>query len=126
VAAELTYTLQDYPDEEFGVVTTSGKHKRAFSALAGVLASPFGQTTPVKLSLRQRGGRVVASGSAPVGDFMTLEAFRGDVLRYRSVFTLNRFNRYAIALPRVLGTSGLKVRVYQDRTGPGKAAQKRI
>jgi len=126
VGAELTYTLQDYPNEEFGVVTTKGKHKRGFSALAGVLTSPFAPTSPVKLSLRQRGGRVVASGSAPVGDYMTLEAFRGAVLRYRAVFALDRFNRYAIALPRVLGTHGLKVRVYQFRTGPGKATQKRI
>jgi Cellulase (glycosyl hydrolase family 5) len=126
VGAELTYTLQDYPSEEFGVVTASGKHKRAFSALAGALTSPFAPTSPVKLSLRQRGGRVVASGSAPVGDYMTLEAFRGGVLRYRAVFALDRFNRYAITLPRALGASGLSVRVYQFRTGPGKAAQKHI
>jgi hypothetical protein len=126
VGAELIYTLQDSPGEEFGVVSTSGKHKRAFSALAGVLESPFGITSPVKLSLHRRRGRIVASGLAPVGDFMSLEAFRGGVLRYHAVFTLNRFNRYAISLPRILGTSGLKVRVYQFQAGPRKAAQKLI
>jgi hypothetical protein len=126
VGAELIYTLQDYPHEEFGVVSASGRHKRSFSALAGVLASPFGPTSPVRLSLRRHGGRVVASGSAPVGDFMSMEVSRGGVLRYHAVFTLDRFNRYAISLPRALGTSGLKVRVYQFQAGPAKAAQKRI
>jgi hypothetical protein len=78
------------------------------------------------VSLRRRGGQVLASGSAPVGDYMTLEAFKGKVLRFRAVFALNRFNRYSIALPRVLGTSGLTVRVYQVRTGPHRATQKQI
>jgi polysaccharide biosynthesis protein PslG len=126
VGAELIYTLQDSPHEEFGVVAVRGRHKRAYSALAGVLASPFGPTSPVRLSLRRDGGRVVASGSAPVGDFMSMEVLRGGVLRYHAVFTLDRFNRYAISLPRVLGTSGLEVRVYQFQAGPGNAAQKRI
>lgn len=126
LGAVVIYTLQDFPEEEFGAVTAGGAHKLAFSALAGVLSSPFGPTSPVKLSLRRRGGRVLASGSAPVGDYMTLEAFRGKVLRFRAVFALDRFNRFAIALPRVLGTSGLTVRVYQVQTGPAKSAQKRI
>jgi hypothetical protein len=126
VAADLTYTLQDFPNQAFGVVSASGAHKPAFNALSGVLTSPFGPTHRVKLSLGRFRGRVLASGSAPVGDYMTLEAFRGAVLRYRAVFVLNRFNRYAITLPRALGTHGLKVRVYQLRTGPGEAAEKRI
>jgi hypothetical protein len=126
LGAEVIYMLQDFPEEEFGVVTVRGTRKPSFSALAGVLSSPFGPTSPVKLSLRRRGGQVLASGSAPVGDYMTLEAFQGKVLRFRAVFALNRFNRYSIALPKVLGTSGLKVRVYQIQTGPRKATQRQI
>jgi len=57
---------------------------------------------------------------------MKLEAFQGSVLRYRALFTLNRFNQYSIALPSVLGTSGLLVRVYQEWIGPGKSAQRSI
>jgi hypothetical protein len=57
---------------------------------------------------------------------MELEAFQGSVLRYRALFTLNRFNRYALALPSVLGTSGLRVRVYQYWAGPGRDAQRSI
>ena len=74
--------------------------------------------SPVTLNLRKRGGRVLASGSAPVGDYMELEAFRGSPLRYHALFMLNRFNRYSIALPSALGTSGLRVRVYQFWAGP--------
>ncbi len=35
------------------------------------------------------------------------------MLRYRALFTLDRFNRYVIPLPQALGTHGLTVRVYQ-------------
>jgi hypothetical protein len=126
VAAEVIYTLKDSGAEDFGVISDSGAHKPSFSALAGVLASPFGRVSPVVLRLRRRGSRVQASGSGPVGDFMGLEVFSGGTLRYRAVFTLDRFNRYSITLPRVLGTSGLKVRVFQYWAGLGKAAQRSI
>jgi polysaccharide biosynthesis protein PslG len=126
LGAEVIYTLQDFPEEEFGVVTGRGARKPSFSALSKVLVSPFGPTRPVTLSLRRHGGQVVASGTAPVGDYMTLEALQGTLLRFRAVFALDRFNRYSITLPQVLGTHGLTVRVYQFRTGPTKATQKRI
>jgi len=126
VAAEVVYKLQGFPKEEFGVLTASGAHKPAFAALSKVLASPFGQVSPVTLSLRRRGGRLVASGSGPVGDYMQLEAFRGSLLRYKALFVLDRFNRYSITLPSALGTSGLRVSVYQYWSGPGMGAQRSI
>lgn len=113
VAADIVYKLQDSPAEQFGVLTVRGAHKPAFDALASVLASPFGPVSPVRLTLRRSHGQVLASGSGPVGDFMQLEAFIGGTLRYEALFTLNRFNRYSIALPKVLGTHGLRVTVYQ-------------
>jgi hypothetical protein len=126
VAAEVMFKLQDSPGEDFGVLSFHRAHKPSFAALGGVLASPFGRVHPVTLNLRRHGGRLKASGSGPVGDFMQLEAYRRGVLRYRALFTLDRFNRYAITMPRALGTRGLRVRVYQYWTGPGKAAQKSI
>ena len=126
LAAEALYQLQGSSNEDFGVLNAKGKRKPSFAALSNVLASPFGPISPVTLSLRTRGGHVVASGSAPVGDYMKLEAFQGATLRYRALFTLNRFNRYSVSLPSVLGTHGLRVRVYQEGVGPGKAAQKSI
>jgi hypothetical protein len=126
VAAEVVYDLQGSLAEDFGVLSESGAHKPAFAALSRVLASPFGSVSRVTLSLRRRGGRVVASGSGPVGDFMELEAFQGNVLRYKALFTLNRFNSYSIALPRALGSTGLQVRVYQYWAGIGVAATRSI
>jgi hypothetical protein len=126
IAAVLAYKLQSSPQEEFGVLSPHGAFKPAFAVLSRVLASPFGRLSPVTLSLLRRSGRVLASGSAPVGDYMELEAFQGSLLRYRALFVLNRFNRYSLALPRVLGTSGLQVRVYQYWAGPGRGAQRSI
>jgi hypothetical protein len=61
-----------------------------------------------------------------VGDFMELEAFQGSLLRYKALFTLDRFNRYSIVLPRALGSSGLQVRVYQYWAGVNSAATRNI
>jgi hypothetical protein len=126
VAAEVLYKLQGSPSEDFGVLGERGTHKPAFAALAQVLASPFGAPSPVTLSLRRRGGAVLASGSGPVGDYMQLEALQGSVPRYRVLFTLNRFNRYSIPLPRVLGTHGLTVRVFQYWEGSGSDVHRSI
>jgi hypothetical protein len=126
VSAEVLYVLGDRVGEDFGVVSTQGTPKPAFAALSGALVSPLGRVSHVVVRLRRRGGRLAASGSGPVGDFMRLEAFAGRTLRYRAVFTLDRFNRYTIRLPRVLGTRGLRVRVYQFWAGPQQAAQARI
>jgi polysaccharide biosynthesis protein PslG len=126
VAAAALYDLQDSGFEEFGVLRSSGAHKPSFSALAHVLLSPFGSVAPVTLSLRRHGARVVASGTAPVGDFMQLEVSIGGVPRYRALFTLDRFNRYSISLPAALGTQGLSVRVYQYWAGSRRAAQRSL
>lgn len=126
VAAAVLYKLRDSRGESFGVLNPRGGHKPAWAALASALASPWGSPTPVTLTLRRRHGAVLASGEGPVGDYMQLEALRGTTLRYKALFTLNRFNRYTIALPRALGTSGLTVRVYQYWQGAGKDAQRAI
>jgi hypothetical protein len=126
IAAATLYELADEGGDSFGVLTANGRHKRSFGALSKVLASPVGSLSPVTLRLRKAGSKVIASGSGPVGDFMHLEAFQGNLLRYRAVFTLNRFNRYSFALPGALGTHNLRVRVYQQWAGPGTAAQRNI
>ena len=74
---------------------------RSFAALAE--CSPRRSAAPSPVTLQPAAARqsaCVASGSGPVGDFMQLEAFQGGALRYRALFTLDRFNRYSLALPR--------------------------
>ena len=126
VAAAVMYKLSDSPSEDFGLLTSGGARKPAYAAFASALSSPLGRVSAVTLKLKRQRRRVLASGSGPVGDFMQLEAFQGSRLRYRGVFTLDRFNRYSIALPSVLGTHGLRVRVFQFAGGVGKAARKTI
>jgi hypothetical protein len=126
VAAAVMYKLSDSTSEDFGLTSASGARKPSFAALASAFASPFAKVSPIVVNLRRGGRHVIASGSAPVGDFMGLEAFKGKLLRYRAIFKLNRFNRYSLVLPSALGTSGLRVRVFQYWSGLTKAAQKRI
>ncbi len=126
IAAETSYNLQDSPNEDFGLLSVSGKRKPSFYALSNALASPLGSPSPLTLRLQVRRGQVIASGSGPVGDYMKIEAFRGGALRYRGIFTLNRFNGYSLTLPKALGTRGLTVRVYQYWLGSGRCAQRRI
>jgi hypothetical protein len=126
VASQVMYNLQDSGQERFGVLTAGGMRKAAFGTLAQALASPFGRVHPITLALRRRGSSLVASGSAPVGDYIQLEAFAGSVLRYRASFTLDRFDRYSLTLPAVLGTQGLLVRVYQPWAGLQSAVQRSI
>jgi hypothetical protein len=125
LAAAIVYKLTDSTHEDFGLMSALGRRKPAFTALARVLAAPVRAVARATLTLSRRSGRIVASGSGPVGDFMFLEAFQGSVLRYRVVFTMDRFDRYSITMPAVLG-SHLRVRVYQYWSGPGRSAQKSI
>jgi hypothetical protein len=122
VAAEMVYDLQGSRNEEFGALSETGAHKPSFGALRSVFASPFGKPSPVTVRLSRRGARVVASGSGPVGDYLQMEAFRHGRAVYRAQFTLNRFNRYSIALPRALGARGLRVSVFQYWMGAARAA----
>jgi len=125
VAADTLFKLRDNPGSEFGVFTLRGARKPAFGALASVLASPPRSPNRITLTLRRRGGRLLASGSAPIGDYVHLEAFKAGALRFRALFTLDRFNRYSLSLPRVLGTRHLRVRVFQEWTGRAGAVQHR-
>ncbi len=125
VATDTLFKLHDAPGSEFGVLTLRGTHKPSWGALASVLASPPRSPTNITLTLRRSSGRVVARGSAPIGDYVHLEAFKSGTLRFRALFTLDRFNRYSVSIPRVLGTRHLRVRVYQEWTGAAGAAQKR-
>lgn len=126
VAAAVVFDLQDSPGENFGALTAVGGHKPAFSALAHAFSQPYAGPHGVTLTLRRRGSQVVAAGSGPAGDYMGLEAFVRGALRYRALFVLDRFDRFSIPLPAVLGTSGVRVRAFQYWAGPARAGEAAI
>lgn len=126
VAAEVFYKFHDTPTEQFGVLGTDGTRKPSFAAVAGAFAAPFQAPSPVTLTLRRSKGTVIASGSAPVGDYMQLEVLRNGVPHYQTIFTLNRFDNYSITLPAVLGTRHLTVRVWRYFSGKASATQRHI
>ncbi|MGC2373012.1 MAG: hypothetical protein WA484_03965 [Solirubrobacteraceae bacterium] len=126
VAAEIVYELQGSRSEDFGLLSETGARKPSFEALRSVLISPFGKPSSVTVRLSRRGGRILASGSGPVGDYMQLEAFSGRRAVYRVQFTLDRFNRYSLVLPRALGTQRLQVSLFQYWMGTARAASASI
>ncbi len=126
VAAAVFFKLQDSSDENFGVLNARGRHKPSFGAVSRLFVSPLGRPSPVTLKLVSRRGRVIASGSGPVGDYMQLEVLQHGVPRFRALFGLDRFNRYSLTLPRVLGRHGLKVKVWQRWSGVARGATKSI
>ena len=125
LATDTLYKLEDSRTNQSGVMTLREGRKPSFSALARVVLAPNASPSKVQLSLRSSHGQVTASGSGPFGDFMRLEAFQGSTLRYRATFTLDRFNRFKLKLPRVLGAH-LRVRVYQEWTGLAGGATKSV
>jgi hypothetical protein len=126
VAAAVFFKLRDSSGENFGVLNARGAHKQSFGAVSRLFVSPLGRPSPVTLKLVSRRGQVVASGSGPVGDYMQMEVLQHGVPRFRALFGLDRFNRYSLTLPRVLGGRGLKVKVWQRWRGVAAAASKRI
>jgi len=108
------------------VVRPNGARKPAFGALSSALGPAAGRVSHVTLSLSRRRSHVLARRSGPVGDYMQMEVFQGSVPRFRATFLLDRFNRFSLSLPSVLGTSGLRVRVSQFSGGPGGSVQRSI
>ena len=126
IAAEMVYELQGSSREDFGVLTETGAHKPSFGALRSVFVSPFGKPSAVTVHLGRSDGRITASGSGPVGDYMQLEVLSGKRAVYRAQFTLDRSNNYSLKLPRALGEAHLRVNVFQYWMGTAKAASANI
>lgn len=115
VKAAVVYTLQDTQQYSFGVLDRAGRRKPAFAALRQ--AFTIRRTLrPVRLRLSRSRGRLVASGSAPAGDVLELDALRGAALRYKVIFRLDRNGRYRLTLPTAV-RRGMVVKVTQPWSG---------
>ena len=112
VKAAVVYQLHDNDEYDLGIFDEGGTKKPLFSALSSLWHS---KTVPaprkVKLSLSRSGGRVVASGTGPGGDFYLLRAFTGGRLRYQAIVKLDRNLRFRVKLPGALGSHGVTVRM---------------
>lgn len=102
VRAAVLYMVQDNGQYAFGLLDRQGEPKPAFRALTGLLRSPP-PSRAARLSLRVRGGQVVADGSVPAGDVLELVA-RSSRLRYRVTVRPRRDATFSVAIPRQLGT----------------------
>jgi hypothetical protein len=112
IAAEVSYKLRDSANEQFGVISERGRYKPAFGAISSAFSSPFSAVSRVRLKLHLHSGATIATGSGPAGDVMELEASSAGGLRYQATFVLDRFDRYSLSLPRVLGRRHVHVRVW--------------
>jgi hypothetical protein len=69
------------------------------------------------MALRRSGASVQVSGKGSLADAYVLRVYQGQTLRYRALIRVSRFGAYAVKLPAVLGTSGLRVRLTSDWSG---------
>lgn len=123
VTGAILYQVRDVPGFAFGVIDEDGRRKPSFAAAKSGFDRKARAAKPT-LRLRRSGGRVTASGSGPAGDALELNVFRGGRLAYKATFRLARDRTYRLRLPKALGTSGLRVRVFQY--WQNAATQKRI
>jgi hypothetical protein len=111
VKAALLFQLRDDPTWDFGTLDRDGKRKPLFTAVANAYQGKLGKEHNITLRMRSVRGTVTAIGSAPAGDAYIIEVRKGGQLRYRAAFRVDRRGQYAFKLPKVLGRSGLKIKV---------------
>jgi hypothetical protein len=115
VRAAIVYKLRDTAKEHFGMLTRSGARKPAFATLRRAFRTGLGR--PRAIQARVSGGRV--TGSAPAGDVVTIQGFRGDgSFFYQAIVAPDRFGRFALTLPGAV--RGSKLVVSQPWTGRSK------
>jgi hypothetical protein len=122
IAGATMYALRDQTaNYQFGLFDQRGGRKPSFTAVRGVLRAPrSGAVTRPSLRLRRSGRHVAASGSGSVADVYQINVYQGTTLRYRVNLRTTGTGSYQVALPAVLGTSGLKVRI-SSLWSPGTA-----
>jgi hypothetical protein len=112
IKAAIMYALHDSTtDYQFGLLDRAGHRKPAFSAVRGALGGRLGSLTRPTLQLRAAKGRLAASGTGSVADVYRLRAYQGKTLRFDAYLRTTGTGSYRLLLPKVLGTSGLRVTI---------------
>ncbi|WCB95988.1 hypothetical protein DSM104299_04741 [Baekduia alba] len=119
IAGATMYMLRDQSTAyQFGLLDRADKRKPSFTAARRALLHPrTGALTRPTARLRRSGRHLVLSGTGSVADMYVVRAYQGTTLRYRATLRTTGSGTYRLALPSVLGTSGLKVRIQSDWTG---------
>lgn len=125
IKGAVVYNLDDNSQYDFGLIDESGKLKSAYASLRKVARRAPAPRRP-SLKLKRSGPKVIASGSGPAGDAYELDVYKRGSLRYKLTFRLDRNLRYRFTLPRVLGSRGLTVKVYQYWLGAKKGKTRRL
>jgi hypothetical protein len=118
ISSAVMYTLKDSDDAyQFGLISRRGARKPAYKSVRSVLAGASGALRRPTMALRRSGASVQVSGKGSLADAYVLRVYQGQTLRYRALIRVSRFGAYAVKLPAVLGTSGLRVRLTSDWSG---------
>jgi hypothetical protein len=117
VRAAVMYFVRDQSRAyQFGVVDSAGRRKPAFAKLRRAIRS-HAKLRSGRVRLVRRGGGVRVTGNVPGLDLYTLRAYVRGTLAFRAVLRTDRLNRISLALPKVLGTTGLRVTLTSGWTG---------
>lgn len=87
------------PGEDFAVLAATGRATQ-LSPRSLPRFPPAGNPASIALCLGKREVKVFATAPGPVCDFLVLEVLLRHRHRYRTIFALDRFNRYRSAFPR--------------------------
>jgi hypothetical protein len=118
ISSAVMYTLKDSDAAyQFGLISRRGARKPAYKSVRSALGGKSGALRRPTMALRRSGASVLVSGKGSLADAYVLRVYQGDTLRYRALIRVSRFGSYAVKLPPVLGTSGLRVRLTSDWSG---------
>jgi hypothetical protein len=121
VRAAALFELQDTTGLNFGLLDAAGQRKPAWTSVREAFAGNPSRPVAVKLHLQSSGGHTLLTGTGPGADFLVISAHQGRIV-YSAQLVPDRFNGFSVALPAVLGTSGVQVSVYQQWQGARAAA----
>jgi hypothetical protein len=119
IKAAIVYTISDQSSAyQFGLLTSTGARKPAFTAVSDIFGGRNLNVTKPKMSrLTASNGRVTVKGTATQTEFFTLRVWRAGRLAYRATLRTDRFGAYKLVLPKVIGTSSLRATLSGSWTG---------
>jgi hypothetical protein len=124
VKAAILYTMRDESTAyRFGLLDSKGHSKPLLTGLTKLLAKPVKASLPaphIRLSVSK--GHLVASGTASITDFYTLQIKANGQLRFRATLRTDRFGKFRIVMPTVIPRSGVTA-AFRSTWAPQRTAR---